>query len=185
MTLAACTVDPRELLEYWLGELDETNEARLDEHLFACAACTRRLAAIVELGAAVRGEIRRGEFGFVVPTPYMRRLAKAGLRVREYEVEPGGTVDCTITPDDDFVASILRAPLNGVRRLDVLIDDPTAGKLRFNDVAFDPTGESVTVVPSVAFVRSMPKSQQRMTLVAVDGPNERVLGEYTFNHDPS
>ena len=185
MTRRECTTEPHELLAYWLGELDEANELRLDEHLFSCAACSERLTAVVSLGAAIRAEIKRGDFGYVVPTGYLRSLEQAGLRVREYEVEPGGSVSCTITADDDLVASILHAPLNGVRRLDVLIDDPNAGKFRLSDVAFDPSAQSVTVIPSVTFVRSMPKSQQRMKLVAVDGADERVIADYTFNHTPS
>ena len=49
-------VEPQELLEYWLGELDEAHESRLDEHLFACSACSERLRTIVDLGAAIRRE---------------------------------------------------------------------------------------------------------------------------------
>jgi hypothetical protein len=54
-----------------------------------------------------------------------------------------------------------------------------------SDVPFDPNADSVTVIPSVTFVRSMPESQQRMQLVAVDGVDERVIAAYTFNHTPS
>jgi hypothetical protein len=180
----AC-IEPQELLAYWLGELDAAYESRVDEHLFACAACSAQLAAVVSLGEAIRAEVKRGDFGYVVPTRYIRSLEQAGLRVREYEVAPGGSVSCTITPDDDLVASTLRAPLHGVRRLDVLIEDPNAGAFRLRDVAFDPNAESVTVIPSVTFVRAMPQSQQRMKLVAVDGADERVIADYTFNHTPS
>ena len=31
------------LIAYWLGEVPEKSEAKLDEHLFGCAHCTRRL----------------------------------------------------------------------------------------------------------------------------------------------
>jgi anti-sigma factor RsiW len=120
MTRTACT-ESQELLAYWLGELGEADELRLDEHLFACAACSERLQAVVSLSAAIRAEIKRGDLMYVVPTRYLRSLEQAGLRVRQYEVRPGGSVSCTITTDDDLVASTLRAPLAGVRRLDVLI----------------------------------------------------------------
>jgi hypothetical protein len=185
MTRANCTTEPRQLLEYWLGELDQTDEARMDEHLFACATCTERLDAIVALGAAIRGEVLRGGFGFVVPTPYMRTFEEAGLHVRKYELTPGDSVSCTVTPDDDFVVSILHAPLHDVHRLDVLIEDTTAGKLRLNDVPFDPGAPSVAVSNSVAFLRTLGRSRQHVKLVAVDGANERVLGDYTFKHYPS
>jgi hypothetical protein len=115
----------------------------------------------------------------------MARVKAAGLRLREYRLEPGGSVDCTITPDDDLVVAHLHASLRDVRRLDLLIDDTTLGKLRANDVAFDPAAESVVAVTSSVFLRTLKHSQQRVQLVAVDGAEERVLGDYTFNHYPS
>jgi hypothetical protein len=176
----------QELLEYWLGELDETRELRLDEHLLACSTCSKRLRAIVDVGGAIRRELLRGnKFGFMLPTAFVRRLKEAGLRVREYDLEPGGSVACTITPEDDLVASYLHAPLRGVRRLDVVIHDPTAGTLRVNDVAFDPETDSLTFVPSVSHLRTLGHSQHRVQLVAVEGVDERVIADYTFNHSPS
>ena len=107
------------------------------------------------------------------------------MRVREYNLEPGGSVDCTITPDDDLVVSYLRAPLRDVRRLDVVIDDSTSGKLRASDVAFDPEADGVPLVPSVSYLRTLGHSQHRVRLVAVEGVDERVIADYTFNHSPS
>jgi hypothetical protein len=185
MTRAACTTQPQELLEYWLGELDAAAEQRLDEHLFACAACTEKLRALVELGAGIRGELLRGTLAFVLPALFIDRLKAAGLRVREYALDPGGSVDCTVTPDDDLVVSILRAPLEGVRRLDVLIDDSTTGSHRAVDVAFDPAAGRLAVVPSTAHLRTLRHAQQRVRLVAVDGADEREIADYTFNHYPS
>ena len=185
MTRASCTTQSQELLEYWLGELDEARELNLDEHLFACAACSARLRAIVDLGAAIRHEFVSGQFAFVTSTPFIRRIKDAGLRVREYDLAPGGSVSCTVTPDDDFVVAYLRAPLRELRRLDVLIDDTTSGKHRADDVAFDPEVDSVALVTSTAYLRTLKHSQQRVRLVAVDGVEERVLGDYTFNHYPS
>ena len=182
MTGPACTARPPELLEYWLGELGAADEARLDEHLFACAACTERLQAIVDLGAAIRAEFARGALNIVLAEPFLRRVQAAGLRLREYALAPGGSVDCTITPDDDLVVAHLRAPLRGVRRLDVLIDNSVAGKLRANDVPFDPDADALVAVTSSVFLRTLAHAQQRVQLVAVDGADERVLADYTFNH---
>jgi hypothetical protein len=186
MTRAACMqASAQELTQYWLGELDEAHELGLDEHLFACAACSRRLSAIVELGAAVRRVFLDGWLNIVLPEPFICRIKEAGFGVREYRLDAGGAVDCTITPDDDFVVSYLRAPLGGVRRLDMLIDDTTSGKLRANDVAFDPLAEGLVAVTSSAYLRTLQHSRQRVQLVAVDGAEERVIGDYTFNHYPS
>ena len=185
MTHASCTTSPRELLEYWLGELDAAHELRLDEHLLACAPCSGRLRAFVDLGAAIRNELLRGAFGFVLPAPYVRRIKQTGLQVREYDLEPGGSVNCTITPDDDLVVSYLRAPLRDVRRLDCVIDDPAAGTTRLSDVAFDPGTDGVALVPSVMYLRTLGRAQVRARLVAVEDVGERVIADYTFNHAPS
>jgi len=180
---ASCPSPAQELLEYWLGELDAEREHALEEHLFACAACSARLAALVDLGAAIRRELLAGRCAFVTSAPFIRRLKEAGFHVREYAPPAGGSVDCTVTPDDDFVVAYLEAPLGGVERLDLVIDDSTSGKQRANDVAFDAGG--VVAVTSTAYLRTLRHSQMRVRLVAVQGVNERVIGDYTFNHYPS
>jgi hypothetical protein len=187
MTRTTCTTpaSTQDLLAYWLGELGEPHENRLEEHLFACAACSERLRTVVELGAAIRNELLRGDFGFVLPAAFIGRLKDAGLRVREYNLEPGGSVNCTVTPEDDLVVAHMRAPLRDVRRLDIVVRDSVAGSMRVNDVAFDPAAEGVTMVPSVAFLRTLRNEQQHVRLVAVEGVQERVIADYTFNHYPS
>jgi len=186
MTRTACTtLQTQELTEYWLGELDEAREQRVDEHLFACAACSSRLSALVDLGSAIRRTFVEGWLSIVLPEQFLRRIKDAGFQVREYDLPAGGSVNCTITPDDDFVVSYLHAPLQGVKRLDVLIDDATSGKHRANDVAFDPAAGGLVTMTSTAYVKSLKVSQQRVQLVAVDGVEERVVADYTFNHTPS
>jgi len=187
MTRASCTtpVSTQDLLAYWLDKLDDAQESRLDEHVFACAECSERLRTIASLGAAIRNELLRGDFGFVLPAAFIRRLKDSGLRVREYSLDPGGSVSCTVTPEDDLVVAHMRAPLHDVRRLDMLMEDSVAGSMRLNDVAFDPAGGGVTMVPSVAFLRTLRHERQRVRLVAVDGVEERVIADYTFNHYPS
>ena len=185
MTHAACNTSSPELLEYWLGELDEASESRLDEHLFGCSACSDRLQAIVALGAAIRRVFASGALNIVLPEAFITRVKDAGFQVREYRLEPGGAVDCTVMPDDDFVVAYLRAPLRGIDRLDLLIDDQTIGKVRANDVAFDPNAGGLVTVTSTQFLRTLRHSQQRVRLVAVEGTQERVIADYTFNHYPS
>jgi hypothetical protein len=185
MTRAECKTPPQDLLAYWLGELDEAREHVVEEHLFACAACSKKLEGVAALGAAIRAELLRGAFSFVTSALFIRRIKEAGWQVREYEPPAGGSVACTVTPDDDFVVAYLRAPLHDVGRLDVLIDDTTSGKHRANDVAFDPNADALATVTSTAYLKTLGHSQQRVRLVAVDGVEERVVADYTFNHSPS
>jgi len=185
MTRMACTVSGEERLAWWLGELEGAAEQRFDEHLFSCSACAARLETLVALGAAIRGKLLSGDFGFVAPASFVGKMKDSGLVVREYTLEPGGSVNCTIAPEDDFVAAHLLAPLAGVQQLDVLIDNSTTGKQRLRDVAFDPANAGLTVIPSATFLRSLQRAQQRMQLVAVEGAQERVIGHYLFDHYPS
>ena len=185
MTHVACNTPPQDLLAYWLDELDEEQALRVEEHLFVCPECTARLEGIVRLGAGIRRELLHGGFAGILPEPFVRRLKTTGLRVREYTLEPGGSVNCTITPDDDLVVAYLHAPLQDVKRLDVVIDDSKAGTLRARDVVFDPEAGSLVAVPQASHLRTMSRGQQRVRLVAVDGTDERVIADYTFNHSLS
>jgi hypothetical protein len=63
--------------------------------------------------------------------------------------------------------------------------DPAVGSVRATDVAFDPATDSVSLVPGVAYLRTLRHAQLKVQLLAVDGATERLLGEYTFNHYPS
>lgn len=184
-TPTRCAVPLQDVVAYWLGELDAAGEQRFEEHFFGCAECSARLEEIAGFGKAIRGELLEGRFAFVLPAAFVRRIKEAGLRVREYTLEPGTSVDCTVTPEDDLVAAYLHAPLGGVRQLDVVVDDAIAGTARVRDVAFDPESPGIAAVPSVAFLRTLRHHEQRVRLIAVDGDEERVLGDYTFKHYPS
>jgi hypothetical protein len=178
-------LDSGELLGYWLGELDGAREAEIDEHLFACSACGAALGEFVALGDSVRALIASGGASAVIPPEFVARLKAAGLRVREYRLERQGSVACTITPQDDLVVAHLEAPLAGVERLDVLIHEVEADlKFRLTDVGFNVASREVLLLPKANDLRGRGRSTQRVALVAVSGNEERVLGEYVFNHTP-
>jgi hypothetical protein len=176
------------LVAYWLGELPEAVEAPLEAHLFACAACTARLEALAALAAGVRAAVHDGRVTLVVAAPFVEAMKRSGLRVREYRLEPGGSVDCTILPDDDAVVSRVRAPLAGVRRLDaeqrVRIGDAEGPAQRVRDIPFDPGSDEVLFVPAASWLRTLPAVTVRTRLIAVDEAGERPIGEYTFVHAP-
>jgi Putative zinc-finger len=181
----ACTAAAPELIAYWLGELADDREAELDEHLFGCEACGARLRELVRLGEGIQRVTRAGDVHAVLTAAFIRRLQQSGLRVREYRLRPGGSVNCTVTPDDDLVIAHLHAPLEGVRRLDLLFDDVTQGaRWRVEDVAFDPATDEVVIAPNVTELRGFGFATQRVQLIAVEPAAERVIGDYTFNHSP-
>jgi hypothetical protein len=173
------------LLGYWLGELDATRESALEEHLFECDQCHSRLRQLVDLGRDIRGTVRTGEIGIILTAPFVARLKETGLQVREYRLPPGGSVNCTIAPEDDLVVAHLHAPLDGIHRLDLVGRDETAGTdWRIEDIAFAPDAGNVAVATDTAMLRRLSFATIKMELRAVEAAQERVVGSYTFNHSP-
>ena len=168
------------LVDYWFGDLPPDKEAAFEEHLFGCVECTEKLQELVALGAAVRNAWRAGAVRAVISHALFDAMKKEGLRLREYPMVPGGSVNCTIAASDDFVVSRLAAPLAGVRRVDLVTD---AG--RFEDVPFDAASGEVLMCPAPAPLKRRGAFTHRVRLMAVEGTGERLLGEYTFEHAPS
>jgi hypothetical protein len=184
MNASACTapLELSTLMEYWLDELDEAASERVDEHILGCEACAARLSEIVELGGEIRLALEAGEIRAFVTSHFVQRLAGRGMRIREYHVPRNGSVNCSVAPEDQIVVAHLEAPLEAVRRLDVISqfeDDPPHV---IHDIPFDAERGEVVVVPGIAQLRLHAPHRHRLRLVAVDGSVERVIGDYTFHH---
>ena len=171
------------LLAWWLDELAEADANEVEEHLFGCDACAARLRELSGLRAAMRGALLHGQFGTAVSPQFIQRLKASGLRVREYRVATGGSVACTVAPQDDLAVSHLEVSLAGVRQLDLVFEDER-GQQRAAHIPFDAAANEVTFIPPVAVLRRLNVASQRMKLLAVTADSERLLGEYTFNHSP-
>ncbi len=189
--MTACTkpIELEALVAYWLGELGEAAEAPLEEHLFGCAHCTRRLEWLAACAGGVRAAAREGTIALSLTAGFLEHMKRAGMRIREYPAAPGATVHCTIRAEDDAVVSRLEAPLAGVRRVDELrsldLGDGRIERWRLEDVPFDPQAGEVLSMHSTPVLRKMPAHTARVQLLAVDEAGERPLGEYTFAHTPS
>jgi hypothetical protein len=183
----SCTnpIDFETLVAYWLGEVPDPREAKLEEHLFGCTLCTRQLEELAALAAGVRAAVRDGRVGMVVSAPFVEAMKQAGLSLREYRIEPGGSVNCTIAADDDAVVSRIRAPLAGVQRLDVISAQGDEPETRLADVPFDAETGELLMIPPTARLKTMPAFVLRMRLIAVSEAGEKQIGDYTFDHSPS
>jgi hypothetical protein len=134
----------------------------------------------------VRAAVKDGQVSMVVCEPFVEAMKQAGLCLREYRLEPGGSVNCTIRADDDAVVSRIRAPLAGVKRLDVVrVRDGGGPEVRLADVPFDAETGELLMIPSPAWLKTMPAFTMRMRLIAVGEAGEKRIGDYTFNHSPS
>ncbi len=176
------------LIAWWLGELPQAEAGALEGHLFSCAHCASRGEELAALAAGVRAAVRSGAVGMTVSAPFVERMKEAGLRLREYRLASGETVNCTLRADEDAVVSRLRAPLAGVTRLDALQRVEVGGvrgpEARVEDVPFDPASGEVLFVPIPAQLKKMPAHTFRVRLVAVGAEGEAAIGDYTFAHTP-
>ena len=174
------------LVAWWLGELAQAEQETLEEHVFTCPHCTRRAEELAALAGGVRNALRAGAVGMVVPAPFVEGMKQAGLRLREYHLTAGSSVNCTIDADDDAVVGHMRAALGGVRRLDMLEQVVVGGvarqEVRIEDVPFDPASDEVLFVPPAAALKKMPSHTLRVRLVSVGAAGDAPIGEYLFAH---
>jgi len=187
-TRCAAPIEFEQLVAWWLGELREAAEASVEEHLFGCAHCTRRMEELMALFEGVRAAVRGGRVSLTVSAPFVEAMKRSGMRLREYRIGPGGSVNCTIRADEDAVISHISGTLAGVKRVDVVqrvsvggVDEP---EVRLEDVPFDPAAGEVLYIPAAAALKAMPAHTFHMRLIAVDEAGEAPLGEYTFVHTP-
>jgi len=179
------SIEPEMLVHYWLGELDESRETHFEEHLFGCASCTARLEDLVSIADGIRALVKNGAVRGVVSHDFLERLASQGLRLREYQVAQGGSVNCTVTADDDLIVSRLRVPLAGVTRLDLVISDQEGVEQeRLRDIQFNAAAGEIIYIPSIAFIRTLPATTICMHLLAIDNESSMQIGKYTFMHTP-
>jgi hypothetical protein len=172
------------LVEYWFGELAQHDEERVEEHLLGCEQCSRRLGKLADLGAGIRSAFRNGEVWAVISPAFLQKMKQEGLRLREYPVAPGTSVNCTISSADDAVVSRLQASLEGATRVD-LVHLSEQGEGRLSDIPFEPAAGEVLYCPSAASLKKSPAHTATVRLLRVDGAGEHPIGEYTFIHTPS
>ena len=174
------------LVEYWVGELDEAGEARVEEHFLGCDECSKNLQGVVELAGGIRALVRQGAMHVVLTDAFVSRLAAQGLQLREYRVPCNGSIHCTVAPDDDLLITRLEAPLAGIEQVDaVLLNfDEAAGQQRLRDIPFNRSTGEVVLTPGTKNIRAAGAHTARVQLLAVDRQSERLIGEYTFNHTP-
>lgn len=184
-----CTspIDAAVLADYWAAMLPKPEEEAVEEHFFECAECEERLREVITMAQGVRRIAREGSLRMVVSDLFLLRAAEEGLRVREYALPAGGSVQCTVTPDDDLLIGRLAANLAGAKRVDLCIcDESGLERFRLPDIPFGAEAGSVAYQESIPFARALPDNTMIARLVARDeAGRERLLGEYTFHHQRS
>ena len=187
MTACPDPIDAAILADYWLGLLAGSDQDSIEEHFFACDPCSRRLRDITALAESLRQLARSGSLRMIVSDTFLKRAAEEGLRVRQYAPMPGGSVECTVTAEDDIVIGRLAAYLSGVQRVDLSLCNATGvEQVRMSNIPFDASTGDVVYQESVTFLKAAPTNKMIARLITVDeAGRESLLGEYTFNHTRS
>src|SRR5689334_5229868 len=95
-------IDSATLADYWVAALSDAQEEVVEEHLLSCDRCGDRLREVIALAEGVRELARQGSLRMVVSEDFLKRAAKEGLRIRQYAPPSGGSVECTVTAEDDI-----------------------------------------------------------------------------------
>jgi len=180
-------VDAAILADYWLGMLPDSEEDTVEQHLFGCDGCGDRLREVIALIEEVRRLARNGSLRVVVSDVFLERATADGARIRQYDLPAGGSVQCTVTADDDILIARLAADLSGAGRVDLCFcDERGVEQLRLQDVPHPPGEGSVIYQESMTYAKALPTTTMIARLVSVDDTgSERTLGEYTLNHTRS
>lgn len=173
------------LSSYWFGELPDPDAEGVEEHLFACDECGARLRELLAVGDGVRRLAREGALQLVVTPSFLETAARSGLRVREYTVPPGGSVDCTVTAEDDLLVGRMRADFRETGQVDILVQAGDQPGFRIEDVPVSPDAPELILAQSMPAARALGSVVFRFRLVARDGAEGRILGDYTFHHTPT
>ena len=175
------------LADYWLAALANPEEEAVEEHLFECDQCGARLQEVIGLAEGIRALAREGSLRMVVSDAFLKRAAEEGLRIHEYAPPAGGSVNCTVTAEDDLLIGRLATDVSRVKRVDLCIcDERGIEQLRMQDIPIRSGASSVAYQESITFAKTLPTHKMVARLVAVDeAGGESLLGEYTFNHTRS
>ncbi len=171
-----------ELADYWTPDLTPEEVASIEAHVFDCAACARLLGEARQVSQAIGALVRSGAYLGAATESVLNQLARDGVRVRSYTVEPGETVQCAVWEDDEVVVARLRADLSGLRGVNAVLRDPSGDeKLRVERLPVKEGSTEILLAIPAAALRSVPAEPMRLTLEA-EG-DARAVAEYIFQHE--
>jgi hypothetical protein len=174
-----------ELADYWTSDVTPGDADQIETHVFECERCARMLAEAERLRAGIGALARSGSVQAFVTDAVLNRMARDGVRVRYYALNPGESVRCAVWSDDDVLVTRLRANFAGVESVDAEMRLDSGEEWSHTRDIPVPAGatELVMALPA-ALVRTAPNIPMRLTLRASNpSRHEPVLAEYVFDHE--
>jgi hypothetical protein len=176
-------LSPGDAAEYWSPDVDDDAADRVERHVFACADCARQLEAARVLIDAVRDVVRRGRFQAVVTDAVLNRLARDGVRVRTFTVEPNTVVPCAVWDDDQLIVTRMRADFTGLERVSIAMAVGGEEVDRMTDVPVRPGPGELIEAFSADRLRQLPRIDVRLRVFGSRGAaGEELVAEYFLEH---
>ena len=173
-----------ELAEYWTSDISTADAERIETHVFECARCARLLAEAEQLRAGIGALALEGGFQAFVTDSFLNQLARDGVRVRSYSLDPGDSIRCSAWVDDEIMVARLRADFTGIAAVDAEMRLPSGEPWgQSTDVPVRDGATEIVLALPASRVRSAPVGPMRLTLRASGSPPGTVIAEYTFNHE--
>jgi hypothetical protein len=170
-----------DLLEYWLGEADSPPSQAVEAHVFECDECAAALDDVVRLGRDLIALVRDGRVSARATTGLANRFSRDRLNVRQYSVQPGEVVQCTVTPEDELLLARLILPEATPARLDLSFRLYGAEVQHIADVTIDRrAGEVMSFLP--ARPRQGDASGRAEYALLDPDAAGRVIATYTLEH---
>jgi len=174
-----------DLIDYAAGELDATDAAAIEEHLFSCADCGTLAAECDALLRAIPGAVRSAAVGGFITDAVLNRLAREGVRLRMFALSPGAVVPCAVWDEDELMALRLRADFGGASKFTLSQQIAGTEVIRATgQIAASRHGEIIFAIPA-AWVRQLPATNVDLRLTAHAHGEERQIGSYTLVHEGS
>jgi hypothetical protein len=172
-----------DLLDYWIGDLDQGAIDRVEAHVFECAECAERLADIATIAAAVADAVRGASVQCVISDAVLNKLSRDGVRIRTYAPEPGTFIPCAIWPEDDLVVSRLRGDFSGYDELTLVLKGDEGPELSRNvDIPLISGTHEILTATSASRLRRLPSMRLRLIVSGKRGDTQQVIGEYGLEH---
>jgi hypothetical protein len=172
-----------ELLDYWLGDVEQEKAEAIEAHVFECAECAARLADMAELATAVADAVRGSRIHSVITHTVLNRLSRDGVHIRTYTPEAGRIMPCAVWPEDDLIVTKLKGDFTGYDRLTLVLTADAVGELnRDPDIPLVSGGHEILTAVSAAQLRQLPSMRLRIIVSGTRGDREQVVAEYGLAH---
>jgi hypothetical protein len=175
-----------DLLDYWVGDLDQGAADRVEAHLFECMECAAHLAHIATMAAGVADAVRGARVQSIVTDAVLNKLSREGVRIRTFAPEPGTFTPCAIWPEDDLIVSRLRGDFSGYDEVTLVLQADEGPELsRDVDIPLVSGTHEIMTVTSASHLRRLPSMRLRLIVSGKRGATEQVIGEYGLEHGGS